>query len=240
MKRFSLLLLALLIIVLAGCAGTPQAPIALDRATVGDSSKIGIVMTPLPKVDTSFPGASCLLCMAAAAATNSSLTKHVTSLSAEDIQQIPLRLQHSLADLGYQPVVIEKPLILKELTKNNSKQPNAAKYNLAQYQKEYGVDRLVVVELNFVGVIRNYSSYIPTGDPQASVLGAAYMVSLENNQYLWYQPLKIYQSAEGEWDEPPTFPGITNAFYQALERAIDQVNGPFDEESQKTASATEL
>ena len=49
---------------LLGCASSPQLPVSFtDNALSG---RVGVVMTALPKVDTSFPGASCLLCLAAA------------------------------------------------------------------------------------------------------------------------------------------------------------------------------
>ena len=37
----------------------------------------------------------------------------------------------------------------------------------------------------------------------------------------------VARGTEGTWDEPPKFPGLTNAYYQALETAMDTVKKPF-------------
>jgi hypothetical protein len=34
-------------------------------------------------------------------------------------------------------------------------------------------------------------------------------------------------SAQGEWDEPPKFPGLTTAYYQAIELAKDKIKDQF-------------
>ena len=49
------------------------------------------------------------------------------------------------------------------------------------------------------------------------------MSDLSTNTYTLYQKIDIYKNAEGEWKEPPSFPGITNAYYQALEQVKDEI-----------------
>lgn len=76
MNMRTVLALAATAVFLAGCA-TRQMPVLLaENALGGSAGRVGVVMTPLPKVDTYFPGASCLLCLAAASIANSSLTTH--------------------------------------------------------------------------------------------------------------------------------------------------------------------
>ena len=53
--------------------------------------------------------------------------------------------------------------------------------------------------------------------------GSAYMVKLEDNSYTWYLPIKLYQSASGEWKEPPAFPGLSNAYYGVVETVKDDL-----------------
>ena len=47
--------------------------------------------------------------------------------------------------------------------------------------------------------------------------GYACMVNMEDNTYTWYLPIERYQSARGEWKEPPTFPELSNAYYGVVE-----------------------
>jgi hypothetical protein len=58
------------------------------------------------------------------------------------------------------------------------------------------------------------------------VVGASYIVDLTSNNYDWYLPLDIQRSAEGAWDEPPQFPGLTNAYFQTVEMAKDSIQKP--------------
>jgi len=53
------------------------------------------------------------------------------------------------------------------------------------------------------------------------------MVDLTSNAYDWYMPLNVLKSADGRWDEPPKFPGLTNAYFQALEESKDQLLRPW-------------
>src|SRR5690606_6403031 len=117
----------------------------------------------------------------------------------------------------YSVVLVNSSLDLSGLPAMKSKVPNASKYDFSKAAKADEVTHVLVVEFDFVGVRRSYSSYIPTSAPQVVILGATYLVDLSSNTYKWYKPLAVYRNAEGEWDEPPVFPGMTNAYYEAVE-----------------------
>lgn len=67
-------------------------------------------MTALPKVDTQFPGADCLLCLAAASIANASLTKYTHTLTTEDLPKLKNQLADLLQKKGIEVVVIEESL----------------------------------------------------------------------------------------------------------------------------------
>ena len=73
---------------------------------------------------------------------------------------------------------------------------------------------------------RPYSAYVPTGEPKAIVSGSVYLVNLSTNTYEWLMPFSVDKSAEGAWDEPPKFPGLTNAYFQVLEMVADRIQSP--------------
>jgi len=37
----------------------------------------------------------------------------------------------------------------------------------------------------------------------------------------------MQEGADGAWDEPPNFPGLTNAYFQALELGMEDFLRPF-------------
>jgi len=215
-------------VLLTGCASPPQTPVSLkSEVLTAKTPKVGVAMTALPKVDTQFPGAGCLLCLAAASLTNQSLTAHVQTLKHEDLAQLKADLAKVMRDKGMDATVIDEPLDVAKLPKFDSKVPNFARQDFTSLKAKYGVDKLVVIQITALGAWRNYASYIPTEDPKAVFMGSGYMVNLADNSLDWYQPIDLRKSADQKWDEPPKFPGLTNAYYQVLEMGKDAVTKPF-------------
>ena len=143
-------------------------------------------MTDLPKVEVHLPGADCLLCIIAASAMNSDLRKHADTLTLEDLPKLKESIAASLRKKGTTVVVIPEALETKALSNADAKGDNVADKNFAPLKQKYGIDKLLVIELNAVGFERHYASYIPTGDPKALLRGRGYMVNLASNTYEWY------------------------------------------------------
>jgi hypothetical protein len=213
--------------VLAGCATPPQGPIALEANRLnGSSGKVGVAMSAVPAADTHLPGAGCLLCLAAASLANSSLTSHAKTLPSKDLASIQADVVEALRRKGVDVVVISDPIKIEDLPKNTSTAPNAARQDFSALKAKYGLDRLVMIDVTQQGFERTYSSYIPTSDPKGLVRGSAYLVNLGTQTYEWYTTINVVKATDKKWDEPPQFPGLTNAYYQAVEAARDTVVTP--------------
>lgn len=184
-------------------------------------------MTTIPKVDTHFPGAGCLLCLAAASMANSSLTEHTKSLGNEDLADLKNETASLLRKRGAKVTVIAEAIQIDKVPTANLKGPNVAIKDFSAFQKKYDIDKLLVIEITQIGFIRNYSSYIPTSEPKGALVGKGYMVNLASNTYDWFQPVNVLKSADGAWDEPPKFPGLSNAYFQALELGKDEIRKSF-------------
>lgn len=214
--------------ILAGCATAPQQPIQLSQTTLASkTNRIGIAMKALPKVDTSFPGAGCLLCFAAASVANSALTTHTQSLPYEDLPKLKNDVANLLSKKGADVTVIADPIDIDSLPSFDANEPNIARKDFSTLRQKYKVDKLVVIEINALGMERTYSAYIPTNAPMAVLKGTGYLVNLNNNAYEWYMPLSVVKGTEGNWDEPPKFPGLTNAYFTVLENGKDGFLKPF-------------
>jgi hypothetical protein len=214
------------ILAIAGCATAPQAPVNLASQDVKwEGERVGVAMTALPKVDFAYPGAACLLCMAAASMANSTLIDYTRTLPNEDLRGLKQEISDQLQKRKAQVQVIDEPLNLKGLPDFPAK-PDHAPKDFSSIAKRYNIDWLYIVQLDSVGIERTYSGYVPTGDPKGQVKGAGYLVDLRTNKYSWFQPVQVAKSADGAWDEPPKFPGLSNAYFQALELARDAFKGP--------------
>jgi hypothetical protein len=218
----------LVILQLAGCASNPQLPVSFaDHPLTAQSGRVGVAMTELPKVDTSFPGAGCLLCLATAATANSALTKHTHTLTAEDLVTLKNGIADRLRKKGVDVTVIEENLNIKQLKDFSAGGVNIAKKDFRVLKDRYKVDHLVVIDITIVGFVRNYAAYISTGDPIAEVAGTLSVVNLSTNGYEFFAQINQSKGAEGAWHEPPDFPNLTNAYYSAVELGKDAVLQPF-------------
>lgn len=212
---------------LVGCASAPQAPVALESNRLnGNSGKVGVLMSTVPAADTHLPGAGCLLCLAAASVANSSLTSHAKTLPSQDLAGIRSDVVDALRRKGVNVVAIEDPVKIEDLPQASSSAPNAARRDFSSLKTKYQLDRLLVIDITQQGFERTYASYIPTSDPKGLVRGTAYLVNLGTQAYEWYAPINVLKATDKKWDEPPQFPGLTNAYYQAVEATRDAVLGP--------------
>ncbi len=213
---------------LSACANNPQLPVSFaDNALTAHSGRVGVAMTALPKVDTSFPGAFCLLCMAAASAANSSLTKHTHVLTGEDLLMLKDDIADRLRKKGVDVTVIAENLNIKQLKDFSGTGTNVAKKDFREFKAKYNVDHLVVIDITALGIMRNYSAYVPQGDPSADLVGTLSVINLSSNAYDFFAPINEMKGAEGRWDEPPDYPALTNAYYSVIESGKAAVQKPF-------------
>lgn len=218
---------------LAGCAAPVQQPVDLApgffSAAKAKTGRIGVVMAQLPQPNTQFPGAGCLLCIGVAELAHNKLTAEVKTFSTEELKPLPGELAALLKQQGLDAVLINDPLVVADLPDLGASDPtNKARKNFGTFKTKHNVDRLLVIDLTSLGVWRSYSAYVPADLPRAVLNGNASLIDLSNHALEWYLPLVLSRAADGNWDEPPKFPGLSNAYYQVLETGKDMVKKPFN------------
>ncbi len=224
MKRIKILAIAGLAAVLGACSSVPQQPIAFDAGAIsGGANRVAIHLQKIPTTDTVFPGANCLLCIGVARIAHTDLNKQVQSLQPEELNTLPKRLAETLRASGAQVTVLDQTVDIDGLPSNGDKgdNPKLSEKDFRPLAEKIGADKLLVLNFYAQGVSRAYSSYVPTDVPKAFVSGVGYMVDLKTNTYVWYSPVSMAKPAEGAWNEPPSFPGLTNAYYQVLAETAD-------------------
>ena len=149
----------------------------------------------------------------------------MSTLSYEDLPELKNQAGQLIAQRGGQPVVLAEAFKFDGLDDFKTDKPNFARRDFRPLRAKHGVDKLLVVEVQALGVWRNYASYVPTEPPKAVFNALAYMVNLQDNSLEWYQPIAIRKAAE-TWDQAPKFPELTNAYFQALELGKDAVLKP--------------
>ena len=212
---------------LGACAAAPIPKVGLSADVVtGKAGKVGVVMSAIPKADTSFPGAYCLLCIAAASAANSTLTKYTHTLSTAEVSAYRAAIVKTLKSKGADAIEIADAIDVKKLPDAKAPEAGAPKKNYTGLKSTYNVDELLVIEVDSLGISRHYAAYIANGEPSGFIQGKVYIVDLATNTYRWQLDLAAEKAAEGSWDEPPAFPALTNAYFAAIEMGKDQILTP--------------
>lgn len=223
--KTKLVLLLTFVVIATGCATAPQDPIALTNDFYDEPAKVAIYQKSFPETASmTMPGAACLLCMAAAAVANDAVSGHTQTLSTEELSTAVEGLEAALEEqgMGVEWVDIEEPM--QRLPRFKS--PEESDYPREDYRELREVvdaDHLMVIEFGHIGVERTYANYVPTSSPQGAVTGTLYMVDLNTNEYYLFDPIHVRVPVEGDWKEPPDFPGVTMAYFEALERAKIQI-----------------
>lgn len=218
----------LVVLILFGCASAPQPPVSLAEGYFTNrADRIGVAMSEIPKPDTWFPGANCLLCIAVASMANTSMTSAVQGWSTDDLKPLKAELLEALKFRGQAAMAIDEPLKMDVIPDRSGANPGFSRKDFSAWKATSGVERLLVVNLRALGARRNYSAYVPTGAPCAIFQGEAYIVDLASHKLDWYETFDLARTAEGNWDEPPNFPGLTNAYYQVVEEGKDAIKRAF-------------
>lgn len=220
-KTIKSALIVTLALVLTACGSTPQPTVQLQSNQVGTDKKVAFVYVGPEDTaaTTHIYGAGCLLCYGVASALTSSLDKHLEgTIDATELNALKdlVIQEYRQYNSDMQVVTLNTPI--NKLKKFKGELGFAEK-DFRPLKDTLNADVLVVFELYEHGAYRSFSEYIPNGDPQGYVSGKLYTVDLSTNAYIQYLVIDQKVQPEGLWDEPPTFPGVTNAYYQAIENA---------------------
>lgn len=228
MKKILLPVLTAVAVFLTGCGSTPQPTVKIDRQYMtNNKTKIGVYIEASDKATTHIYGASCLLCYGVASAANSSLSSHLESLPISDVKNLQSVVIDKLKMQGNEVQVIESlPTPLGKLPKYKGELGFARK-DYRALKGALNIDTLIVINITAHGAYRTYNSYVPTSDPIGSLSGKVYTIDLDTNKYVQYQVLDVKVNVPGEWDEPPTFPGVTGSYYEAVERGKERIGKMF-------------
>lgn len=219
------LFVALTTYILAACTSTPQQTVTLDNNLFANENlKIGVIYySPKEKATTHIYGASCLLCYAVASALTSNLDNYLAAnISDEELLNMKELVIAEYSSRSKNVEFIELAISIENLSDFYG-DPGYATKDFRVLKEELNVDVLVVFEVAQHGAHRSFSNYIPNGDPKGHISGLLYSVDLDTNAYVQYLEINEMIQPSGEWDEPPTFPSVTTAYYQAVENAKEQI-----------------
>lgn len=215
---------------LSGCVTTPQEPISLQAGFYDKPERtVGVYVHELPKPTTTLVGAGCLLCIALAKSNNSELSTHLEAIELSELDDLAQQIADRISRQGLEVRIIDGPVDREALPDFKAGEGNFPRKDYRELRETLAVESAVFVFLDKLGAFRPYNGYIPTSDPVGYVGGEVFIVDLDSNAYQAYEPIDIQVAVDGEWKEPPAYPGVTSAFYQAVEETRDRVLGLYDD-----------
>ena len=182
-----------------------------------------VTINKSPTAKLSFPGANCLLCIGAAIFTNAPLSKHVKTLSTSSLEDLSAKVAAGLGqkNLNAQHTIYKNDF--KELRNfpDFSKKSTFAKKDFRPLKEKLKTDHLVLLTILDAGVRKPYVEYIPIGEPVAFLHVNVKIIDLTSNELIVNRSIYSAVPADGEWMEPPFYPGLTTAFHQAISNTED-------------------
>ena len=158
---------------------------------------------------------------------NTSLTSHIQTLSVNDLENLDTELAKLLSNHSADVRLIKSTIDIEKLENFETEALNFSDKDHRPLRATLGIDKLAYINIYTAGSTRQYNAYVPIGPPTGSLYGRVYLIDLKTNKYDLYDELSFKINVHGEWDEPPAFPGVTNAFYQAIESARNNVLSSF-------------
>lgn len=202
----------------------PQPPVALSGDFFQNANaRVGLALQHPETPTFSTEGDVRLLDMAIIAAATASLNAHTKTLDLSDFRTVEAELTALLQQKGFAVQGVTPVPDRKQLQSFKDPDPKDTAYyaakNMTPLASELGVDYLMLIDLYRVGFARPYSGFIPLAPPRAVFDIQGQLVDLRTNRLLWYTGIHKANMTDGNWDEPPGFPGLTNSFYTTLEQA---------------------
>lgn len=211
--RYVLILLGLSFLV--GCAKQPNVPLA-DNFWQDKKQKIAVVTTKSPTPHVYQTGGEGLLDYAINSVANNGLGEHLSSTDLTWYRKLPQNFVTRLKQSNvYAQAYDEQP---------KSGAGHAQYFSFARLQ---GADKLLLIDLEAVGVQRSYYSFVPTGDPKAYCVLKGELIDTNNNQVLWRYKSDILQPIQGNWDQSPNYPNLTHALENAEALAEQEMIASF-------------
>ncbi|WP_346838224.1 hypothetical protein [Microbulbifer sp. SAOS-129_SWC] len=241
MKNLFRLIAICALVALVGCA-TPQPPVALDQSFYTQKGKsVGVMLKVPEKPGLALEGNVGLLDYAIISAATSALTDNIERQGLDEFVAVSEDLSHSLESAGFQVVRLQAPAKAVKMAKFKDPDSKDQTYFAARDHRamaqQYGVDYLLKLTATRTGLARPYYGFVPTDAPRAVFDVHGELIDLSSNQLLWYANMPHAAYADGEWDEKPKFPGLTNSFYVVMNQARQDVIGAL---AKRNASGSSL
>jgi len=203
-------LLTLSLIFLSGCAVEHNVKLP-ESFWQNTNHKITVAKTKsVDKPALHKTGAQGLLDMAISAAATKQFSSHLEKTKLDWYSDLPQKFTTQLKKRSISAQIHPVDIELKQ-----KKNPG--------FIMQMGGDKVLLIELQKLGAIRDYYGFIPTNAPKAYCVLKGELINQEDKKVLWRHLVEIEEPVQGEWDQPPSYPNFTKALELAIASAQEEI-----------------
>ena len=210
-----------LFLALGACVQTQQ-PLPLEAEAVkpGDVVAVGLNKVPDPRF--MMEGSQGLLDLMIASAVTDQLNARIKNFDTNAVRGMENKIVDILKSRNTEAFAIDRlDPALYEKTANYK--TGFSRIDYSKLKQQHDANYLLLIEFTYIGVIRPYYGFIPTGAPEPYIKANAKLVDLSNNKLFWYQEYKYRQNVEGDWDDPPSYPALTSNFNEGFKYIVHSI-----------------
>lgn len=212
-----------------GCASVLP-PVNLDPAFwKNPNSTIAVAMTAIPRAQATKMGSQGLLDMVVNEAMGSDLDAHLNSLDVSRFKQMQQTFRERLVDNGYAVKDVQAPISIDTLADFDGPSGNVVytSQDFRPFKQQLGADKLLLLEVTYIGTKRSYYGFVPLGAPEVHCSGRGTLIDLSNNRVLWHDSELQTSSIPDPWDAAPSFPNLTHTLGGAMETVQRNISDSF-------------
>jgi hypothetical protein len=207
-------------------------PVPLPASFWRDAgARIGVAMVALPKGALHMVGPQDALDQAIANEKGVRLVTRLEGMQPAEFVRVGAVFSSRLRAMGYAVTEIQEPAdpgLYQQL--RSEAVTSAAPPGLAALASRYGVDQVLLLSVDRFGASRNYFVFVARSAPQALFQVSGCLVDARSAGLVWRVAMGDGQNlvpVEGEWDQPPDYPNLTQGVLRAEHEAAAFIERAF-------------
>ncbi|HEV8674488.1 MAG TPA: hypothetical protein VGX21_10610 [Methylomirabilota bacterium] len=210
-----------LVLLLAGC----QKAIPLQSSFwQAKDARIAVSLTTLPDPDVYQEGRETegLVALVVNEVLRSQMRTFLRKVELAEFEATAERFVQRLQQRGFTARHLERRVDLEQFPKFTGSGDAVLDRDVRSLAGTESADLVLLLSVDAWGTARKYVLGIPVGPHKGMVRARGRLVNLRTNQLQWQAFMTVEDSivpVEGEWDQPPDYPNLTNAVRKAAEQA---------------------
>jgi len=187
------------------------------------SARVGVVVTKLPVAHSLKMGQQETFDASRNDPAALDLDKYLASLDLTGMNKVADGMVEYLNKRGYLAKRIPGYLDSQTLPRFGKTSGGRVVYAQEDYwvkKDKWGVEKVIILSVDVVGIARTYHANNPTGEPNGYAQVSGRIVNLATNQLEWKQAVVQSVPVDDEnWDSPPKYASLTRAVTSAYSQA---------------------